>query len=44
MIDLAPLELPPDGKLVQNITHFARALRKAGLPLGTQRLMRLIGR
>lgn len=39
MIDLAPLDLPRDGKLVQNITHFARALRKAGLPLGTQRLI-----
>ena len=39
MIDLAPLELPRDGKLVQNITRFARALRKAGLPLGTGRVV-----
>ena len=29
---------PPPGKLVQNITHFARALRRAGLPLGTDRV------
>ena len=39
LTDLAPLELPVDGKLVQNITHFARGLRKAGLPLGTGRVM-----
>ena len=35
----APLTLPADGKLVQNISHFARALRKAGLPLGTGRII-----
>jgi uncharacterized protein len=28
------LTLPDDGKLAQNIAHFARALRKAGLPVG----------
>ena len=38
-LDLPPLDLPADGKLVQNITHFARALRKAGLPLGTGRVI-----
>ncbi len=33
------LAIPPDGKLAQNITHFARALRKAGLPVGTGRVV-----
>ena len=28
-----------DGKLTENITHFARALRRAGLPLGTGRIV-----
>ena len=28
------LALPDDPKLVHNLTHFARALRKAGLPVG----------
>ncbi|MBL4927718.1 vWA domain-containing protein [Fuscibacter oryzae] len=31
--------LPPAGKLPQNITHFARALRKAGLPVGPARVI-----
>ncbi len=39
MADYAPLNLPLDGKLTHNITHFARALRKAGLPIGTGRVM-----
>jgi uncharacterized protein with von Willebrand factor type A (vWA) domain len=30
---------PEDGKLAQNITHFARALRKAGLPVGPGRTL-----
>ena len=34
MAELPPLELPDEGKLAHNITHFARALRKAGLPVG----------
>jgi uncharacterized protein len=34
MATYAPLEIPEDGKLAHNITHFARALRKAGLPVG----------
>lgn len=35
----AALALPDDGKLPQNITHFARALRKAGLPVGPARVI-----
>ncbi len=35
----APLDIPEDGKLAQNITHFARALRKAGLPIGPGRTL-----
>lgn len=33
------LLIPDDGKLAANITHFARALRKAGLPIGTGRVI-----
>ena len=32
------LAIPEDGKLVDNITHFARALRRAGLPIGPGRI------
>jgi len=32
------LSLPQDGNFVANITHFARALRKAGLPVGPGRV------
>ncbi|MGY6632756.1 MAG: vWA domain-containing protein [Alkalilacustris sp.] len=39
MADLTPLELPDDPKLVANITHFARALRRAGLPIGPGRVV-----
>ena len=35
----ADLDLPDDGKLAQNITHFARALRRAGLPIGPGRVI-----
>lgn len=42
MTDYAPLNLPIDGKLGHNITHFARALRKAGLPIGPGRVMEAI--
>jgi uncharacterized protein len=35
----ADLEIPDDGKLAHNITHFARALRKAGLPIGSGRVI-----
>ena len=37
MPEYAPLTLPDDGKLSHNIIWFARALRKAGLPLGPGR-------
>ena len=33
------LPLPEDGKLAENITHFARALRKSGLPVGPGRVI-----
>ena len=33
------LDIPEDGKLGQNIAHFARALRKAGLPIGPGRVI-----
>lgn len=39
MVEYLPLEIPDDPKLVQNITHFARALRKAGLPIGSGRVI-----
>ncbi|MGP1356594.1 vWA domain-containing protein [Roseicyclus sp.] len=38
MAALPPLELPETPQLVRNITHFARALRKAGLPAGPGRV------
>ncbi|OAN84555.1 VWA domain-containing protein [Jannaschia sp. EhC01] len=34
----APLELPENPQLTRNITHFARALRMAGLPAGPGRV------
>ncbi|WP_224823463.1 VWA domain-containing protein [Cognatishimia sp. MH4019] len=34
MVALPDLELPENPKLTRNITHFARALRQAGLPIG----------
>ena len=39
MVELADLDLPDDPKLAQNITHFARALRKAGLAVGPGRVI-----
>lgn len=39
MPEYVPLELPEDPKLAGNITHFARALRRAGLPIGPGRLI-----
>ena len=39
MVEYAPLELPDNPRLAQNIIHFARALRKAGLPVGTGRVI-----
>ena len=38
MTEYAPLDLPEHPKLAQNILHFARALRKAGLPVGPGRV------
>ncbi|PWK62864.1 vWA domain-containing protein [Roseicyclus mahoneyensis] len=38
MAEHAPLSLPDDPQLVTNITHFARALRVAGLPAGPGRV------
>jgi len=39
MPEYAPLELPEDPKLAGNITHFARALRRAGIPIGPGRVI-----
>ena len=39
MVEHTPLALPYNPQLVTNITHFARALRKAGLPIGTGRVI-----
>jgi uncharacterized protein with von Willebrand factor type A (vWA) domain len=39
MVRYAPLELPDDPRLAGNITHFARALRRAGLPIGPGRVI-----
>lgn len=37
-MEYAPLELPDNPQLTRNITHFARALRVAGLPAGPGRV------
>ncbi|SMX34542.1 vWA domain-containing protein [Actibacterium lipolyticum] len=39
MVELPALDIPEDGKLTHNIVHFARALRKAGLPVGPGRVV-----
>lgn len=39
MPDPGTLDIPDDGKLADNITHFARALRKAGLKIGPGRVI-----
>lgn len=39
MVQFADLPVPEDGKLAANIVHFARALRKAGLPVGPGRMI-----
>lgn len=36
------LNLPEDGKLSHNIAHFARALRRAGLPIGPGRVIEAV--
>ena len=38
MVEYAPLVLPDTPRLADNITHFARALRRAGLPIGPGRV------
>ena len=39
MAEYLPLDLPENPKLTHNITWFARALRKAGLPIGPGRVL-----
>ncbi|WP_204113975.1 vWA domain-containing protein [Shimia biformata] len=39
MSEQIPLDIPDAPKLAGNITHFARALRKAGLPIGPGRVI-----
>lgn len=39
MANYADLPIPDDGRLAENITHFARACRKAGIPVGTGRVI-----
>jgi uncharacterized protein with von Willebrand factor type A (vWA) domain len=39
MVEHIPLELPENPKLAGNITHFARALRRAGIPIGPGRVI-----
>ncbi|NUH64503.1 VWA domain-containing protein [Sulfitobacter sp. S0837] len=39
MAEQLPLDLPDDPKLAGNITHFARALRRAGLSIGPGRVV-----
>ena len=39
MVTLSELPIPKDGHLSENITHFARALRRAGIPVGPGRVV-----
>jgi uncharacterized protein with von Willebrand factor type A (vWA) domain len=39
MVEHIPLEVPENPRLAGNITHFARALRRAGLPIGPGRVI-----
>lgn len=39
MVEHIPLELPENPRFAANITYFARALRKAGLPIGPGRVI-----
>lgn len=39
MAELPSLDLPENPRLTHNIAHFARALRKAGLPIGPGRVI-----
>ena len=39
MVEHIPIELPDNPRLAQNIIYFARALRRAGLPIGPGRVI-----
>jgi uncharacterized protein with von Willebrand factor type A (vWA) domain len=39
MPEFVPIELPENPKFASNIAHFTRALRRAGLPIGSGRLI-----
>ena len=39
MAEAFPFDIPENGRLADNITHFARALRKAGLKVGPGRVV-----
>ena len=39
MPEYIPLDIPENPRLANNITHFARALRRAGLPVGPGRVI-----
>ena len=39
MAEFADLPLPENPRLAQNLTHFARALRRAGLPIGPAQVL-----
>ena len=42
MVTFRDLPIPEDGTFAANIVHFARALRKAGLPVGPGRVLNAI--
>ncbi len=42
MVSVADLPIPKEGKLADNITYFARALRAAGLKIGTGQILAAI--
>lgn len=42
MAEHAPLPLPEAPKLAENILHFARALRRAGVPVGSGRILETV--
>ncbi|MFW2587491.1 vWA domain-containing protein [Sagittula sp. SSi028] len=39
MAEHTPIDLPQNPRLARNIVHFARALRRAGVPVGTGRVV-----
>ncbi|MBC7157173.1 MAG: VWA domain-containing protein, partial [Rhodobacteraceae bacterium] len=42
MAEHLPLDIPDEGKLADNIAHFARALRRAGVPVGPGRVVEAV--